>query len=34
MGAALLWVSLEHNLLAAINIGDCKLYMIRDNTIE
>ncbi|MBN2418536.1 MAG: serine/threonine-protein phosphatase [Deltaproteobacteria bacterium] len=34
MGAALLGMSLEDDRLTAINIGDCRLYRIRENTIK
>ncbi len=34
MGATLLGMCLEDNRLVAINIGDCRLYRIRDNTIK
>ena len=33
MGAALLGVKIDTNHLAVINIGDCRLYRIRDNKI-
>ena len=34
MGAALLGMSLEGTRLTAINVGDCRLYRIRNNTIK
>jgi len=34
MGAALLGMSLEDDKIVAINIGDCRLYRIRNNTIK
>lgn len=33
MGAALLGVKIDEDHLAVINIGDCRLYRIRDDTI-
>jgi protein phosphatase len=33
MGAALLGIKLDQEHLAVINIGDCRLYRIRDNNI-
>ena len=34
MGAALLGMSLDGNRIIAANIGDCRLYIIRNNTIK